>query len=115
MNALTRAGGLLFLLSAITTQAAAIDAVSDRIARSGVVAIGYRDSSPPFSYLDQDRRPIGYSIEICHRIVDAMRQSFKRPLEVRYVPVTSATRMEAVIRGEVYLECGTTTRTAERR
>ena len=115
MNALTRAGGLLFLLSAITTQAAAIDAVSDRIARSGVVAIGYRDSSPPFSYLDQDRRPIGYSIEICHRIVDAMRQSLKRPLEVRYVPVTSATRMEAVIRGEVDLECGTTTSTAERR
>lgn len=115
MNALTRAGGLLFLLSAITTQVAAVDAVSDRIARSGVVAIGYRDSSPPFSYLDQDRRPIGYSIEICHRIVDAMRQSFKRPLEVRYVPVTSATRMEAVIRGEVDLECGTTTSTAERR
>ena len=115
MNALTRAGGLLFLLSAISTQAAAIDAVTDRIARSGVVAIGYRDSSPPFSYLDQDRRPIGYSIEICHRIVDAMRQSLKRPLEVRYVPVTSATRMEAVIRGEVDLECGTTTSTAERR
>lgn len=115
MNALTRAGGLLFLLSAITTQAAAIDAVSDRIARSGVVAIGYRDSSPPFSYLDQDRRPIGYSIEICHRIVDAMRQSLKRPLDIRYVPVTSATRMEAVIRGEVDLECGTTTSTAERR
>ena len=115
MNALTRAGGLLFLLSAISTQAAAVDAVTDRIARSGVVAIGYRDSSPPFSYLDQDRRPIGYSIEICHRIVDAMRQSLKRPLEVRYVPVTSATRMEAVIRGEVDLECGTTTSTAERR
>ena len=68
-----------------------------------------------FPYLDQDRRPIGYSIEICHRIVDAMRQSLKRPLEVRYVPVTSATRMEAVIRGEVDLECGTTTSTAERR
>jgi len=115
MNALTRAGGLLFLLSAISTQAAAIDAVTDRIARSGVVAIGYRDSSPPFSYLDQDRRPIGYSIEICHRIVDAMRQSLKRPLDIRYVPVTSATRMEAVIRGEVDLECGTTTSTAERR
>ena len=92
MNALTRAGGLLFLLSAIITPATAADAVTDRIARSGVVAIGYRDSSPPFSYLDQDRRPIGYSIEICHRIVDAMRQSLKRPLDIRYVPVTSATR-----------------------
>ena len=69
--------GLLFLLSAISTQAAAVDAVTDRIARSGVVAIGYRDSSPPFSYLDQDRRPIGYSIEICHRIVDASRSSVR--------------------------------------
>lgn len=115
MNALTRAGGLLFLLSAIIAPATAADAVTDRIARSGVVAIGYRDSSPPFSYLDQDRRPIGYSIEICHRIVDAMRQSLKRPLDIRYVPVTSATRMEAVMRGEVDLECGTTTSTAERR
>ncbi len=44
MNALTRAGGLLFLLSATTTQAAAVDAATDRIARGGVVAIGYRDS-----------------------------------------------------------------------
>jgi glutamate/aspartate transport system substrate-binding protein len=115
MNALIRAGSLLFLLFLILPMAQATEAVVDRISRSGVISIGYRDSSPPFSYLDPDRRPIGYSIDICHRIVDALRASLKRPIEVRYVPVTSATRMDAVIKGEVDLECGTTTSTAERR
>lgn len=118
MNALYRAGApafLLALLMTLSSASAAAESVLERANRSGVISIGYRDSSPPFSYLDADRRPIGYSIEICHSIVDALRLALKRPLEVRYVPVTSATRMDAVIKGEVDLECGTTTSTAERR
>ncbi|MBI2308660.1 MAG: amino acid ABC transporter substrate-binding protein [Rhodocyclales bacterium] len=115
MNALRRAGALALLLSIAIAGAARAEPVLDRVAKSGVVNIGYRDSSPPFSYLDADRRPIGYSIDICLNIVEAMRQSLRRPLEVRYVPVTSATRMDAVIKGEVDLECGTTTSTGERR
>ncbi len=118
MNALHRAGRVspyTFLLAILLAGNAVAEPVLDRVVRSGVVSIGYRDSSPPFSYLDQDRRPVGYSIDICLKIVDAMRQSLKRPIDVRYVPVTSASRMEAVIRGEVDLECGTTTSTGERR
>lgn len=115
MNALRRAGRFSFLLSLFLSVPALAAPVLDRVAQSGVVSIGYRDSSPPFSYLDAERRPIGYSIDLCLRIVDALRQSLRRPLEVRYVPVSSATRMDAVMRGEVDLECGTTTSTAERR
>lgn len=115
MNALRRAGGLALLLSIAIAGAARAEPVLDRVARSGVVNLGYRDSSPPFSYLDAERRPIGYSIDLCLSIVEAMRQSLRRPLAVRYVPVTSATRLEAVIKGEVDLECGTTTSTGERR
>ncbi|HEX5802286.1 MAG TPA: amino acid ABC transporter substrate-binding protein [Azospira sp.] len=115
MNALHRAGGLALLLSIAIAGVARAEPVLDRIAKSGVVNIGYRDSSPPFSYLDAEKRPIGYSIDICLRVVEALRQSLHRPLEVRYVPVTSATRMDAVIKGEVDLECGTTTSTGERR
>lgn len=89
--------------------------VLDRVSGSGVVNIGYRDSSPPFSYLDQDRQPVGYSLDICRKVVDAMQKTLHRPLSVRYVPVTSATRIDAVQKGEVDLECGTTTSTAERR
>jgi ABC-type amino acid transport substrate-binding protein len=114
MNALTRAGVLLFLFSLLSPVAVA-ETASERIARSGIVNIGYRDSSPPFSYLDAERRPIGYSIDICLRLVDAIGRSLKRPLQARYVPVTSATRIDAVLKGEVDLECGTTTSTAERR
>ena len=118
MNALQCAGrtACFALLPAfLVTTPVQAEGVLDRVARSGVVSIGYRDSSPPFSYLDQDRRPVGYSIDICLKIVDAMRQATKRSVDVRYVPVTSATRMDAVVQGEVDLECGTTTSTSERR
>lgn len=115
MNASCRAGRLALLLFTFLSGPALAGPVLDRIAHSGVVNIGYRDSSPPFSYLDGERRPIGYSIDLCLRVVDALRQSLRRPLDVRYVPVTSATRIDAVTQGEVDLECGTTTSTAERR
>jgi len=116
LNALRRAGGvalLWFLVSAAVPAAAG--PVLDRVAAAGTVKLGYRDSSPPFSYLDAERRPIGYSIDLCLKIVDAVRRQLKRPLDVRYVPVTSATRIDAVAEGAVDLECGTTTSTGERR
>ena len=115
MNALRRAGRLALPLSLFLAGPALAGTVLDRVAERGVVNIGYRDSSPPFSYLDDARQPIGYSIDLCLRLVDALRQSLRRPLEVRYVPVSSATRMNAVVEGAVDLECGTTTSTAERR
>lgn len=115
MNALRRAGLPAFLLAVMISAPAIAGTVLDRVSGSGVVNIGYRDSSPPFSYLDQDRQPVGYSLDICRKVVDAMQKTLHRPLSVRYVPVTSATRIDAVQKGEVDLECGTTTSTAERR
>ncbi|MCP5269135.1 MAG: amino acid ABC transporter substrate-binding protein [Zoogloeaceae bacterium] len=103
------------MLAVMISAPAIAGTVLDRVSGSGVVNIGYRDSSPPFSYLDQDRQPVGYSLDICRKVVDAMQKTLHRPLSVRYVPVTSATRIDAVQKGEVDLECGTTTSTAERR
>ncbi|WP_301101726.1 amino acid ABC transporter substrate-binding protein [Propionivibrio sp.] len=83
---------------------------------SGSVTLGYRDSSAPFSYLDERRRPIGYSIDICMKVVEAIRRELKRPdLAVKFTPVTSASRQQALISGDIDLECGSTTATAERR
>jgi ABC-type amino acid transport substrate-binding protein len=82
---------------------------------SGVVAIGYRDASIPFSYLSAEKRPIGYSIDICQTIVAAMAEEVGRELTIRWVPVTADTRMAAVLSGQVDLECGSTTNNAERR
>ncbi|MEW6705735.1 MAG: amino acid ABC transporter substrate-binding protein [Pseudomonadota bacterium] len=86
-----------------------------KIREAGVISIGHRESSVPFSYLDTSQRPIGYSMAICDRIVEAVKARLGlRDLERRYVAVTSATRVPMVANGTVDLECGVTTNNVER-
>jgi glutamate/aspartate transport system substrate-binding protein len=109
---------LLALSAALLLVAAAHAADGPTLARvrdTGVIVIGYRAASLPFSYLDAQLKPTGYSIELCERIVAAVRLRLQRPdLEVRRVEVASATRMPLVANGTLDLECGITTHTAER-
>jgi glutamate/aspartate transport system substrate-binding protein len=85
------------------------------IKETGAITIGYRDSSIPFSYLDDNARPIGFAIDICYRIVDAVKKELKLDkLEVKLNPVTSSTRIPLLANGTVDLECGSTTNNAER-
>ena len=80
-----------------------------------VVHLGYRESSPPFSFLDQANRPIGYSLELCEAIVDEIGVEVDDPdLRIEYVKVTSDDRIAAVVQGKIDLECGSTTANAER-
>jgi len=81
---------------------------------SGAVAIGYRASSIPFSYLSARGEPIGYAIEICRALVDAMGEEVGRALRIDWVPVTAESRIDAVVSGQVDLECGSTTSNLER-
>src|ERR1700742_2105240 len=79
------------------------------------VHLGYRESSPPFSFLDQANRPIGYSLELCQAVVDEIGVAVDDPaLKIEYVKVTSDDRMPAVTQGKIDLECGSTTANAER-
>jgi glutamate/aspartate transport system substrate-binding protein len=79
------------------------------------VRLGYRESSPPFSFLDQANRPIGYSLELCEAIVDEISVEIDDPnLKIEYVKVTSDDRIPAVLQGKIDLECGSTTANAER-
>jgi len=78
------------------------------------VAIGYRDASSPFSYVTGGGEPIGFSIDLCKMLVDAMGEAVGRDLAIKWVPVTSETRIEAVASGKADLECGSTTNNAER-
>lgn len=83
---------------------------------TGTVTIGYRESSLPFSYLNQLKQPIGYAIDLCQEIVDDMAHQLGRDeLKIDYKPVTSANRFDAVTSGAIDLECGSTTDNAERR
>lgn len=86
-----------------------------KIRDTGLIVLGHRVTSVPFSYLDARLRPVGYSMDLCQRVVDAVRQRLGLPdLEVKLVTVSSATRMPLVANGTVDLECGVTTNTAER-
>jgi ABC-type amino acid transport substrate-binding protein len=86
-----------------------------RIKAAHVVHLGYRESSPPFSFLDQANRPIGYSLELCEAVVDEIASEIDDPdLKIDYVKVTSDDRIAAVLAGKIDLECGSTTANAER-
>jgi glutamate/aspartate transport system substrate-binding protein len=85
------------------------------IKSSHVVHLGYRESSPPFSFLDQANRPIGYSLELCEAVVDEIGVEVDDPnLKIEYVKVTPDDRIQAVLQNKIDLECGSTTANAER-
>ena len=74
----------------------------DKITKTGIVTLGYREASPPFSYVDSNKRPIGYSLDICLKVVDALKRELKRPdLVVKYAPMLSASRMAELIDGDI--------------
>ena len=82
---------------------------------TGAITIGFRDSSIPFSYLDDHQQPVGFAMDICGKIVDAIKNELKLDkLEVKLNPVTSSTRIPLLANGTIDLECGSTTNNAER-
>lgn len=86
-----------------------------KIKDTGVVKVGHRDASVPFSYLDDKQHPIGYGIDICMKIVDRIKAELKMPnLKVEFVPVTSQTRIPILTGGNIDMECGSTTNSMER-
>lgn len=84
--------------------------VLKRIKERGVVNMGHRESSVPFSYLGSDGKPQGYSVDLCHKIIDEIKKVVgKADLKINYVPVTSQTRIALMANGTIDLECGSTT------
>ncbi|OLK91579.1 amino acid ABC transporter substrate-binding protein, partial [Xanthomonas oryzae] len=96
-------------------QAEELTGTLKNIKDTGAITLGYRDSSIPFSYLDDNQKPVGYAMDICYKIVDAVKKELKLDkLEVKLNPVTSATRIPLMANGTVDLECGSTPNNAER-
>lgn len=86
-----------------------------KIRDSGSITIGHRDASIPLSYYDDKQRPVGYAMDLCMRIVDAVKTALKMPkLDVKYQLVTSANRIPLMANGTIDLECGSTTNNLER-
>jgi len=107
--------GLLIPLSTGLASAADLSGTLKKIKDSGVVAIGYRDSAVPFSFVGPDQTPTGYSIDLCRHVVGALQQSLGLPkVQIKWVPVNSDTRITGVAGGNVDLECGSTTNSLSR-
>jgi glutamate/aspartate transport system substrate-binding protein len=109
------AGCLLATAAGAQTGGEGLSPTLANIKSRHVVHLGYRESSPPFSFLDQANRPIGYSVELCEAIVDEIGVEVDDPgLKIEYLKVTSDDRIPAVVQGKIDLECGSTTANAER-
>jgi ABC-type amino acid transport substrate-binding protein len=119
MRALGRAAGLLLCLSCLpgfaVAQEAGLSPTLAHIKAAKTVRLGYREASPPFSFLDQSNRPIGYSLELCEAVVEDLGVEVDEPsLRIDYVKVTPETRIPAILEGKIDLECGSTTANSER-
>ena len=87
----------------------------EKIKQSGAITVGHRDASIPFSYYDDNQKPIGYAMDICMRVVDDLKKDLKMPnLEVKYQLVTSANRIPLLANGTIDIECGSTTNNLDR-
>ena len=105
-------GAALFAAGA---QAEELTGTLKKVKETNALTIGYRDSSVPFSYLDGDQKPVGYAMDICLKIAEAVKKELKLPgMEVKLNPVTSATRIPLIANGTIDLECGSTTNNADR-
>lgn len=108
---------MMVAVGALAEQAAAqqLEGTLKRIKDSGTIKIGFRENSPPFSFLGPDKKPVGYSIDLCERIARAVQQEVKlADLKIQYVPVTVENRADTVANGTVDIECGSTTTTLAR-
>jgi glutamate/aspartate transport system substrate-binding protein len=86
-----------------------------RIRDTGAVTLGVRESSVPFSFLDAQKQPQGYSVDLCLKVAEAIKAELKLPrLEIKYLPVSSANRIPSLVEGRIDLECGSTTNTRDR-
>ena len=100
----------------LLTGAALAGPVLDRIRDSGHIVLAHRESSVPFSYLDANKQPVGYAMDLCKSVAEAVRTKLGlKALRVDYLMVTPANRLQVIADGQADLECGSTTNNAERR
>ncbi len=116
MKVLTQAAWTLAALAiALAANAQELTGTLKKVKDTGAITIGYRESSIPFSYLDDKQQPIGYAMDLCMRVVDAVKKQLNMPnLKVNLQPVTSSNRIPLLQNGTIDMECGSTTNSVDR-
>ena len=107
--------GLLALALSGAAHAEDLTGTLKKIKETGAITIGYREASIPFSYLDETNKPVGFAMDICAKIVEAVKKELgDGKIQTKYISVTSSTRIPLIANGTVDLECGSTTNNADR-
>ncbi len=102
-------------LGLVSNASAELSGTLKKIKDYGYITIGYREASIPFSYIDNDQKPIGYAMELCNRAVEEVKKELNMPdLKVRHLPVTSQNRIILLQNGTIDLECGSTSNNLQR-
>ena len=117
MNKVSILAAALVSAFALSIQANAqeLNGTLKKIKDTNTISIGFRESSIPFSYLDDKQQPVGYAMDLCLKIVDAVRAELKTPgIKVNLQPVTSGNRIPLMQNGTIDLECGSTTNSVAR-
>jgi glutamate/aspartate transport system substrate-binding protein len=113
MNASTRCGlaaSMFLVVLAGSAAAQEIRPTLDKIKETGTISLGHRETSRPFSFLDADGKPAGYSVDLCLQVAGAVKQHLKlADLKIHWVPATPADRVNKLVKGTIDLECGSTT------
>ncbi len=106
---------LVLAAFAVPASAAELYGTLKKIKDSGQIVMGHREASVPFAYMGPDGKPIGYTVDLCYKIIDKIKKTLKMPnLKVKLVPVTSQTRIPLLANGTIDLECGSTTKNLTR-
>ncbi len=114
---LTFVASLLALVATSSAQDANVQTSTlKKIQQTNTIVIAHREAYLPFSFLDPNKKPIGYSLDLCHKIISAIKNELKLPgLQVKYVMVDPSNRIQTIKEGKADLECSGTTHTLSRR
>jgi glutamate/aspartate transport system substrate-binding protein len=108
---------VLFVLGYLTSSAFGqpVHSTLEKIKATNSITMGYREASLPFSYVGDEKKPVGYAIDLCARVALGIQQQLAlNDLQVKWMPVTPENRMAMVANGTIDLECGSTTNTLSR-
>jgi glutamate/aspartate transport system substrate-binding protein len=106
--------GITLLLGVEPVNAQQLDGTLKNIKATSTLNLGYLESAPPFSFTGPDKKPVGYSIDLCTHIASAIQKQLDVNLKLNWVVVTPENRMSMVEGGKVDIECGTTTASLSR-
>jgi glutamate/aspartate transport system substrate-binding protein len=107
----------VLLLTVFFVQSPAADELTGtlhKIQKSGTIKIGYRKAQPPMSFLNENGKPVGYSMDLCEQIATKSQETIGRDLKIEYVPVSAEDRFDALAKNKIDILCGATTRTLSR-